>query len=467
MKKLSGSNQCFTKAFFAGSALALLATSAAAQSNDALLDKLVDKGILTTKEAQELREESDKNFTTAFQTKTGMPDWVNGYKLSGDMRGRYEHISSDNSGLIDRDRLRYRLRVGLTVNMLDDLEAGFRLGTGEASGSAGTGNPLSNNSTLKDNGSKKSIFIDTAYGKWTPVNSGGWLASLTFGKMENPFAFTPMVFDPDLTPEGAAVQTSWAINDKQSLSLTGAAFVMGEVASSTHDPFMYGGQLLWSSKWTQKLSSSLGAGVFQIVSPDQLTTANSPYGNRGNTRVPYIPAEPPGSSALYVLKNNYNPLIADASVTYTLDSFPFYTGTFPLKFAGEFINNPGASAKNNGFWVGATFGKSGTKKTWDITYRYEYLEADAWYDQLVDDDNGAFYPGDNTSANSTFGYFGGTNIKGHMVKFNYSFTDSFTFSATCFITDLISLDGLSANPLVPNAHTSAAIRFMADLMWKF
>jgi hypothetical protein len=30
------------------------------------------------------------------------------------------------------------------------------------------------------------------------------------------------------------------------------------------------------------------------------------------------------------------------------------------------------------------------------------------------------------------GFAGGTNVKGHLVKLNYSFTDSFTFSASCY-----------------------------------
>jgi hypothetical protein len=63
-----------------------------AQSADALIDKLVDKGILTVKEAKDLREEADKGFTSAYQAKSGMPDWVTAFKLNGDFRGRYDGI---------------------------------------------------------------------------------------------------------------------------------------------------------------------------------------------------------------------------------------------------------------------------------------------------------------------------------------------------------------------------------------
>ena len=463
-------------AFFAGAALlASLATSVRAQSSDALIDKLGEKGILTANEAKDLRDEADNDFKTAFQTKTGMPDWVTGYKLGGDFRGRFDQITSGNALNEDRTRLRYRIRFGLTASLLDNLEAGFRLGSGDPKGvgsSSAAGNPLSANSTMQDNASKKMVYIDTAYGKWTILGAGDWLLAATIGKMDNPFSFTPMVFDPDLTPEGGAITGGYTINDKHSIAFASAAFVLDEESGTTHDPFMYGGQVLWNAKWTPKWASTVGLGAFQIVSPEQLTAGvNVPGVNQGNTRYgsgKYNYVGAPVGAPVY----NFTPVIADASVTYSLDSFPFYAGAFPIKVAGEYINNPGAPSNNNGYWAGITFGKSGTKRTWDVTYRYEYLEADAWYDQLVDDDNGAFYAStiypSGTVSNSSMskGWVAGTNVKGHLIKLNYSFTDSFTFSATLFLNDLINLPRqASSGPKVD--LQSGAFHLMADLMWKF
>src|SRR5689334_18624595 len=73
-------------------ALASVATPIYGQSADSLIDKLVDKGILTAKEAKDLREEADKGFTQAYQAKSGMPDWVTSLRLNGDFRGRYDGI---------------------------------------------------------------------------------------------------------------------------------------------------------------------------------------------------------------------------------------------------------------------------------------------------------------------------------------------------------------------------------------
>ena len=57
-----------------GATAALAAVSAPAQSVDALLDVMVNKGLITVKEANDLREKSDQDFSTAFASKTGMPD---------------------------------------------------------------------------------------------------------------------------------------------------------------------------------------------------------------------------------------------------------------------------------------------------------------------------------------------------------------------------------------------------------
>ena len=146
MKKLKKQNH--TKvALFAGAAarMALTPNTHAQSSVDALLNKLEQKGILTVDEAKELKTENQQDsaadLNKAFNSKIAMPDWVTSYKLYGDFRGRYDQMSTDSGGNTatalsgqDRVRLRYRLRVGLTINMKDDLQVGFRLGSGDANG---------------------------------------------------------------------------------------------------------------------------------------------------------------------------------------------------------------------------------------------------------------------------------------------------------------------------------------------
>ena len=448
-------------------ALAALNPQIHAQSSDALIDKLVDKGILTSDEAKDLRDESDKNFNTALQAKSGMPDWVTSYKVYGDFRARYDQVSStdNNKTFTERDRYRFRLRAGIIVSMLDNLEVGFSLTTGDpasANNFNNAGNPLSNNTTAQDNGTKKNVYIDTAYGKWTALNSDGWLLSATFGKMYNPLQFTPMVFDSDWTPEGVALQGGYTFNDQHTLLVNGAALVEdqgvgGTDKGSVQAPALFAGQAIWNANWTQKFGTSLGLGGYILGNSQNLTTGNVPYINQGNSRM-----------TNGVLINGYAPIIADASATYKLDSFPLYPGAFPIKVAGEYINNldtVSGNKNNQAIWGGITFGKAGTKHTWDLSYRYEYLEADATYDQLVDDDNGAYYQ--HAPNGGLAGWYGGTNVKGHLIKANYSITDSLTLSFTCFLNELISPSlntPAGANHGEPN---NSATHLMADLMWKF
>jgi hypothetical protein len=441
-KKLNSSKV----ALFAGAAalMALTPNTHAQTSVDSLLNKLEQKGVLTVDEAKELKTENQQDFKTdmdkEFNSKFPMPDWVTGYKLSGDFRGRFDDMNSHNAAIVDRERLRYRLRVGLQVNMKDDLEVGFRLASGDNS-TGSPSNPLSNNQTMAGDGSKKLLYIDTAYGKWTPIHNDNWKLALTIGKMVQPFDASYMVFDPDYTPEGGALQAAYKFNDNQSLRLNAAAFVLDELKASSRDPFIYGGQVLWDSKWTPHIGTTLGVSAYDIVNKESLT--NNYDTNLGNTFA--------GGHFVY----NYNPVVASGSVTYTLDSFPLYPGAFPIKLAGEFMDNPGAPSNNEGWNMGITFGKSGKKGTWDLSYRYQRLEADAWWDQVVDDDNAAVFPTSATAA----GQAGGTNIKGHMVKFDYSIFDSLTFSFTCYMNDLIN------NPY-PTAKTDT-LHAMADIMWKF
>ena len=466
--KLRNKQNTAKLALFAGAAaLAALAPQAHAQSSDALIDKLVDKGILTTDEAKDLREQSDNDFKTALQAKTGMPDWVTSYKIYGDFRARYDQVSStdNNTHFTERDRYRFRLRAGLIISMTDNLEVGFSITSGDpatANSFNNAGQPLSNNSTLQDNGTKKNIYIDTAYGKWTALNSDGWLLSATFGKMYNPLQFTPMVFDNDWTPEGVALQSGYTFNDQHTVLVNGAAFVEdqgvgGTDTGSVQAPALFAGQAIWNANWTQKFGTSFGLGGYLLSNSQNLTTTAVPYINQGNSR-----------TTKGVLINGYAPIIADASATYKLDSFPLYPGAFPIKVGGEYINNVDAISGNNnnqGVWAGVTFGKSGTKHTWDLSYRYEYLEADAIYDQLVDDDNGAYYQ--HAPNGGASGWYGGTNIKGHLIKANYSFTDALTLSFTCYLNELISPSLNTPAGANHGEPSNSAVHLMADLMWKF
>src|SRR5439155_18360487 len=142
--------------------------NAIAQSSDALLDKLVPKGILTADEAKDLRNETKKEFDKSYAAKSGLSAWVSSLKFNGDFRARYDGVYQDDSNAgpgtatEDRHRFRYRLRFGVTADMSDHFEVGLRLGSGEVGSAAPSlgGSPYSANTTLNNDGSRKFIFVD-------------------------------------------------------------------------------------------------------------------------------------------------------------------------------------------------------------------------------------------------------------------------------------------------------------------
>lgn len=421
-----------------------LASSASAQSSDALIDKLVEKGILNVKEAQQLRDESDKDFNRALSSKNGMPEYVTAFKLNGDLRARYEGFYRNSSESVDRNRFRYRLRFGGTATLNDDFEVGFLLIS-----QAANGDPISGNQTLQDNGSKKPVAIDLAYGKWNPIHDADWNYSLTVGKMKNPFVFSEMVFDGDYTPEGLATELAYNITPDQTIRLIGGGFVLDEIGGSSSDPYLIGAQLRWDANWAPKWKSTMGVAFLDILAADRLTVGNIPNNiNLGNTR-----------DAAGLLTEGFSPIVVDASVTYTMESMPTYAGPFPITVGGEYMHNPRAVVQGDAYAAGITFGKAGKKGLWEFSYRWKELQADSWYEELVDSDSGAFYAGVPANSGLAVGYNSGTNIRGHMLKASYSPSDSITLSVALF-------NMWAINP-TPFNTGSTINRLQVDAIWKF
>lgn len=454
----------------ATAAVAAFVINGRAQSVDSLLDKLVDKGVLTTKEANELRQETDKDFDKAYAAKTGMPDWVTAVKFNGSFRGRYETFFNDNPNFTDRSRFRYRLLAGFTMTMKESIDVGFRLGSGDldSANTISTGiDPISQNQSFQNNASKKGIFLDLAYATWSFWREKEWTGALTIGKMQNPFVFSDMVFDSDYTPEGASQQFSHAFNDDHVINLNVGEFILDELRTSSSDPWMFGVQLRHDAKWTSKLSGSGGVGFLSIQNVNQLTSSSVPDINVGNARATTTVVS--GSTTNVVLLAplyDFTPIVLDYALTYRLDSAPLYSGEFPVKIFGEYMINPGApSASDTGWNAGIQFGKSGKKKTWEITYKYKFLEGDAWWEEVVDSDSGAFYNNGVTAPPPSSlrapgqGYGSGTNIRGHIVKAGYSPYDFVTLSVAWYGLELIQ-------PYFAGSD-SRMNRVQADVLFKF
>lgn len=426
--------------FAATCALMLSGFISTGQSTDALINKLLQKGILTRAEADELRKESGGETVKPAPPRIIIGDWVENLRLTGDLRVRFDDTFGENSAFVTRQRYRYRLRAGAILKLKDDLELGFRMISGT------DGSPLGSNQTFEDNASKKNIRIDQAYGRWSPRLGDSAALMLTLGKMESPFVFTDLVLDPDYTPEGLAQQLSYSFNKNHSAKLILGGFVLDELELSNHDPFLFGAQLRFDSQWNKRVQTSFGLAGLMIQNAGSLVTTNVPDVNSGNLR-----------NDAGGLTHNYNPLIADGSATYWLVSFPGYPGAFPLTLLGQFMWNPAANSDNIAWTAGPTIGRAARKRTWEISYRWKSLEGDVWYEELVSDDFGAFYQ--EASDRGPDGFRGGTNVRGHVVRVAYAVTDAFVLSVAYLGTELIEESPAGSESRMHRVFVDALLKF--------
>jgi hypothetical protein len=192
-----------------------LANGASAQTSDPLLNTLIKKGILTEDEAKDIKAEanaSQSNNLPVLPSKWKISNGIKNVELYGDLRLRYEYRSAETplNDEIAQRRFRYAFRVGLRGDLTDDFYYGFRLDTAS--------NPRSpwatfGSSTTSGAGpfgkSNAGIFVGQLYIGWRPED---WL-EITVGRMPQPLYTTPMVWDTDFNPEGAAEHLKYTVGE--------------------------------------------------------------------------------------------------------------------------------------------------------------------------------------------------------------------------------------------------------------
>ncbi len=173
-----------------------------AQDNGALLDALVQEGVLKESRAEEIRAKLTRDYEKTSAGKLKLDGSIKELKLGGDIRLRYQYATQDAqaptdlSNVSQSSQYRLRLRVNADYKLSDNFFAGFGLAT--------TQNNDSNNQTLANgNGSgdyfqNYNIYINKAFLGWTPFNG----VTLVGGKQPNPFYTTDLVWDADINPTG-------------------------------------------------------------------------------------------------------------------------------------------------------------------------------------------------------------------------------------------------------------------------
>lgn len=428
-------------------AAAALAYGAYGQSADALINKLVDKGILTQGEASSLRAEAT-NEVGKTSSKIGMVPWLKSAKFSGDFRGRFDGAFQDSgnkgpgTATQDRERFRYRVRYGLTAGLADNFEVGLRLGSGEVGSAAPSlgGSPFSANTTEGNDASRKFIFVDLAYGKWKPCD---WFTA-EIGKMQSAVWMTDMVLDPDYNPEGAQEKVTLKLNENHKINLTAGQYVILEnfnststSASANGDVYIFMGQVDWQAKWCDHFSSRLAVGGYAFLNQSAVSTNLESFLGQN------------GTSAAGANAPNFNPVIGRAEVAYTCDSAPLFKGPFPITLGFEYVNNPGAhhmgGNANQGYNPGITLGDAKLKGNWSLSYNYKHIGTAATWHGLNDDDFGVNAKG-------------GTGVAGHQVIASYHAFEPLWVNVRLMQTHQINQ---------PSTVVSDQTRFFFDLLLAF
>ena len=290
-----------------------------AESQDPLLDLMIQKGMLTQEEAQKVRAEADALRTNAMnqalmppaESKWKVSKAIKNVELFGDIRTRYEYRAASTPPMdrLELDRGRFALRIGLRGEAFDDFYYGLRLET--SSNPRSTWVTLGGSSPAPFGKSATGIDVGQAYLGWRPAS---WL-DLTVGKMPNPLFTTPMVWDPDLNPEGVAERFKYAVGKAEFFANFGQflyqdnnpTFLSGSLVpylanssrlqSSTDPTFLLAWQAGGNYHFTKDVSAKIAATVYDYVGlvTNLITAAYS--GGIGDTYIGEGSYGGPGSSA--------------------------------------------------------------------------------------------------------------------------------------------------------------------------
>jgi hypothetical protein len=331
----------------------------------------------------------------------------NRVQFSGDLRYRHEYID-DEAASTDRNRQRIRARLDIDATLSDDLEVGFVLATGGS-------NPVSANQTLDGGFSRKDIGFDRAFFAWSASDQ----VTLTGGKMGNPL-FRPgghhLIFDSDLNPEGLALGY-----DAEHVFATVGTFWADE-RSSGDDAILYAFQ----------------GGYRSMIGRDSELIVGASYLNYDNTKgyEPFYLGEPQGNT----VDANGN-LVNDYNLVELFAQLDLMAGNQPLRLFVDFVRNTAADNYDTGSAIGARWRRASEPGSWDVSWAYEDLEADAVIATFTDSDfNG-----------------GGTDGKGHVLKGSYVLRDNVTLNGTYFINKIGAAAG--------NEHDYN--RLQLDISFKF
>ncbi len=399
-------------------ALFTFSGSAFASDVDILIEKLVEKKILTQSEATDIVKEIKKEDKKSSEKSSS--SWAEKVKLKGDVRLRYQHEDKEADSNPSRDRYRVRARVGIVAKPADKWEAGI----GAASGGS---DPRSTNETLDNTFETSDLRLDYAYAKYSPTKD----ISIVGGKFKNTIWSTKdLLWDGDINPEGISANFNFKINDNFKVFVTPGYYILDEYKTSKGDP-----SLMFVQPGIDLKAGSVGIKFaatyynFRDVQGNDFSEDTAGlYGAGSNT------VNEDGN-----LVYDYDAIALDAEIGFKM---PEQFGVVEYaKVFGQYVDSD-AENENTGILYGFKFGSKKLKKidSWEVKVNYRKLEKDAWVDFLPDSDF----------------YGGATDVKGMEYELKLGLTKNLSFG----------LDYYHSKPILGNTDVKQDI-LQGDLVLKF
>ncbi|MDD4202283.1 MAG: putative porin [Candidatus Omnitrophica bacterium] len=395
---------------------------------DILVNKLVDKGILTPVEGQMILAEAQQELATEMaQAKSPTaPEWTQKIKVQGDVRLRNQWETAKSSSSSDDEKARFRQRVrariGIDGTINDQLSGGVRLATGSDNDGRSTNQTLGDSGTGKGYFTKWDLWIDQAYLKWEPKIQYLDRTTVWGGKFINPFRTTAMTWDGDINPEGMVVQYAGP---------TWSNYNMPDISFGLNGGWM----------WLDYLKSNAGfKGIWGIQGTMDFDLKND-WGTKFKTAFAYFnptnlknkPSPSYSADTNSVIGSNYQYDLHWFDMLFNLDNKSIMDWEINNGLWLDMALNPSVSKDRFAMSIGAYLGdkKVGKKNQWKVYGEYRRIERDAVPDFLPDSDFIGY-----TLAGDAKG--GGTNGQGFVVGCDYGLLNNTVLGLKWYWTEPIT-----------------------------
>jgi len=375
--------------------IAIAAPALAADKEEPTLSEIVkilhDKGLIDDDQNAALAAKAEKE-----QAKRS---WTDRVTVFGDLRGRFEwfdyhqDVFSTANGvqLQDRNRGRYRARLGVTAEVVSRAAVTLGLNTGGS-------DPRSGNQTLGSGNDfdKDEFRVDLAYATLTPFPKGelpgienGYLG-VDVGKVKNPFLWKELgadnlLWDNDINPEGANLRIVGGAGPVKVFA-NGGVYLIDE-NSAAKDPKFAGGQLGTSVKIASWLSAGARGSLYHFFSLDSDFFARAACDN-GRAGCPTDPGGTGGNIIDGLSRRNGSIQIGEGAGFVTVVPHDLVPIVFYGSYAHNFSAHPSlvsnADSEDDAWGAGVLVGDK--VRLVAIGFGYYYVEANAFPSMYVESD---------------------------------------------------------------------------------